>query len=339
MAEFKIYPQKLKNEAESIKEISQSVNGYRESLQAVTSELKQIDSKMYSSIIWYLKKADTSLEQSKNEVNFLGKTLTEITEEYTKTEESMQKTTSGKIEGTSVLAKAVGSVKEGTFLYETKDGNYKWNAFGAILGGEVSATAGYDTSLSKFGAYASAEASGYGIKGEFIQEGAGGLDRFKASGEVFSASAKANTYATLIEDGKIVPAIGAEVAVNTAVAKGKVEERFGNDEYNIGASAEGSFLDSEAEAGVKAGVIEDDGGTRYGVEAEVGAGVYLAKGEVKGEITIKGIEIEGHIGGKVGLGANAEAKITSDSAEIEWGIAALLGGDAGFSIDWSNFEW
>lgn len=243
-----------------------------------------------------------------------------------------------KVDGKVVAsAEAAASVAKGNMSVDMLNGLYVASGSGSVLGAGAMASAGADMSEGNLEVYAKAEASAHALKGEFEQERLWGLDKFKATGEVLSADVEGKAYASLQHNGIWMPGAGVEAEATAAVAKGEVEETIGVEKYNIKGGAEGYVLGAEAEAEAKVGVIQEDGEVSYGVSASAEAGAYLAKGEVTGGFTLFGIEIEGTLGGNVGVGVEAGGAVTTDSLNISAGLSAFLGVNVELEIDWSNF--
>lgn len=212
-----------------------------------------------------------------------------------------------------------GLKNEASFKLKKEDGSWNTDNFGfkteayatgALAQGEVSSSVGYLHS--------------------------------KASTKVVTGAATGEAKFTIFEDGGFRPSIELEGKVSGSVVQGEVETGFGTDQYGVNVGAEGSLLNAEAGAGVGAGYLGKDknGKAMYGVKAEASALASAAQGEVKGGITIFGIDIDlglkghaGAIGGKVGGG------ITTEGAKLDLGGALGVGAEVGISVDWSDAKW
>ena len=154
---------------------------------------------------------------------------------------------------------------------------------------------------------------------------------------VGSASVEGKVGASLIQDGKLAPAITAKASAQAAVAEGKVTQTFGTKNFNTYSTASGKVLGAEAKAEASAGVItyKDDTGatkTAIGAKAEVGAEAYIAKGTVKSGFTFMGVKVDGGLTGKYGaVGAKAGGHVTT--AELGGSIDLGLGLGVGLDVN------
>lgn len=217
------------------------------------------------------------------------------------------------------------------------------SAEGSVIGGEIktSSKGTWDTKKGEISAEAKVSADGYVAKGK--ASASYGLASLAASGTVGAVGASGKIGATLFKNGKLSPSIGASAKAEATAAKGDVKANFGTDENNVHAKASGQVLTAEASAKANVGKIEyeDSSGnthTGYGVEAEVGAEAYVAKGSISGGITLFGIDIDVSVEGKAGgAGAKAGGNITNSSASGEIGLGLLVGLGAKVDVDWSDF--
>lgn len=243
-----------------------------------------------------------------------------------------------------------GTVAKGSVLSGATNAT-KWffgykgqvGAEGNVLGGEVktSSSGSWDPTKGEIGAEAKVSADGYLAKGK-VSAGLG-IASIAATGTVGAVGASGKIGATLFKDGKFAPTIGAEAKASASAAKGDIKANIGSEDNNVHAKASGQVLSAEASAKVNAGKIqyEDSSGntkTGYGVEAEVGAEAYVAKGSISGGFTILGIDVDVSVEGKAGGGgAKAGGNVTSSSASGEIGLGLLVGLGAKVDVDWSDF--
>lgn len=164
-----------------------------------------------------------------------------------------------------------------------------------------------------------------------------------ASANVGEVAVSGKIGATLFKDGKFAPEIGAGVKAEVNAAKVDVKTNIGSEENNLHGKVSGQFLGYVAAAKLNVGKIEyvDSEGnkhTKYGVETDIGAESYVAKGSISGGITIFGINIDVSVEGKAGGGgAKAGGGVTNSSASGEIGLGFILGLGAKVNVDWSNF--
>ncbi|MBP3441235.1 MAG: hypothetical protein J6L62_00390 [Clostridia bacterium] len=219
----------------------------------------------------------------------------------------------------SFLAGEAGLKNKASFKLKNKDGSWNTDSFG------------FKTEAYATGALAQGEASG-NI----------GYLHGKASTKVVTGAATGEAKCTIFDDGKFRPSIELEGKVSGSVIQGEIEGGFGTDQYGISAGAEGSLLNAEAGAGVGAGYLGTDkkGKALYGVKAEASALASAAQGEVKGGITIFGIDIDLGVKGHAGaIGGKAGGAITTDGAKLDLGGALGVGAEVSISVDWSDAKW
>ena len=189
--------------------------------------------------------------------------------------------------------------------------------------------------------------SGFDAEGHLIGgslEGNIGLLSGTVDAAILTGTLSGRCGASLFKDGKLAPALEAELKAKVAVASGSAGTQFGTEKNNAHVSAGGTLLGAEAEISGGAGVItyEDDKGnttTEFGVQGKVGAEAYLAEGSVSGGFTIFGIDINAKVSGKAGgVGASAEGRFTTGGVQGEIGAGLGLGGSIELSVDWSDFS-
>lgn len=219
------------------------------------------------------------------------------------------------------------------------------SASGDLIGGSVTtkSSASWDLEDKDASIEKSIVAEGHLATGEL--SGNVGLFGGKVSGTVGSVSATGTVGASLFKDGKLSPALEAELKAKAVVAEGEAEVKFGNDMINTHAGAEGSVLGAEASAkgGIGKITFEDKATgktkTGYGVQGEVSAEAYLAEGEVSGGFTIFGIDIDVGLSGKAGgAGVEAGGSVTTSGISGKLGAGLGLGVGVELSVDWSDFE-
>lgn len=153
---------------------------------------------------------------------------------------------------------------------------------------------------------------------------------------------------SLLQNGKILPAIWGNLSAEGTVLEANVNQTIGNDQWNVHFNGEAKGLTASAEAKGNLGFFErlNDSGrviTEVTAEGKVGAEAWL--GTLRGEqgYTIFGIDIDVGVEGKFGgAGASAGGKISSTGVKVDLdaGLAAGMGLDV--SIDWSDcpiYNW
>lgn len=355
---FEVKPNQLKENATNIKVCKNDLCSLQARISVVLGAINSNPEKSYKDVGKALKYVEEKMKSLQRDVDSMGSTLILIADKYKKKESEIIVSASGaQAKLNDAVSQKNGIVSSNTVSEKgkkewtgnasvsavSKDSKYSFGngffeaaASGMALGAAASAVTGYSAKDGEVEAHASGKASAYVADGSIESNALGGLNKFKASGTVMGAEATAKAYTTLMKNGKFSPSIGVLASADAAVAKGQVENTLGNKKYNVNGTATGSVLSASAEAGANVGKQADGS---YGASANAGAGAYLAKGKVSGGITLFGVKISGEIGGGAGVGANAEAKVTTNSAEVGAGLAALVGVNAKIKIDWSNFGW
>lgn len=103
---------------------------------------------------------------------------------------------------------------------------------------------------------------------------------------------------------------------------------------SAGFGGEVSVLHAETSAKVGAGWNSKDKKFEAGVHLEAEAD--LAKAEVKGQTTVMGVTAEGSVGAKIGVGAQLDAGFVGDKLNFNLSLAAGIGFEVGFSLDFGN---
>lgn len=157
-------------------------------------------------------------------------------------------------------------------------------------------------------------------------------------GKFVTGSASGTTKVTLWDDGKFNPLVQLEGKAEVSLLSGSGEISYGSDNYNAHVKADGDFLYASASGKLAAGRMEDiNGNYTYGLSAEFDAMACVAKGKVKGGITIFGIDIDVSAKGYLGaVGVECGASATKNKVKAKLGGA--LGGGAGVevTVDWSD---
>ncbi len=171
----------------------------------------------------------------------------------------------------------------------------------------------------------------------------GGILGGSAVVAVGKVAAEGKVSASIYEEGKLRPNIGAEAKAEASVLTGDAKARLGSENNNAHGAAEGKVLTAEAKAGVKAGVYKTklESGeeiTVAGLKAEAGAEAYIASGKVSGGVRILGIDIDASIKGHIGTGATVGGEVSTSHAGIDLGAALGAGAGVSIDVDWSNFK-
>lgn len=194
--------------------------------------------------------------------------------------------------------------------------------------------------FKSFGISTEAKASGAVAKGEV--EGNLGYLHGKASGKSITGAVKGEAKFTLYDDGELNPSLSIGAKAEGSVLQGDAEVGFGTDQYGVYAKADGDLLHAEAEAKAGVGYLGKDekGNATYGASAEASAMASVAQGKVKGGITIFGIDIDvGAKGYAVAAGVEAGGSITTEGVTANFSGALGLGAGLDVSVDWSDAEW
>ncbi|MBR4858864.1 MAG: hypothetical protein IKU08_06730 [Clostridia bacterium] len=194
--------------------------------------------------------------------------------------------------------------------------------------------------FQSWGLSAIAFASGAVAAGEI--EGNLGYLHGKASGKALTGSVEGNANFTIFDDGKFNPSVSVGAKASGSVLQGEAEAGFGTDQYGIYGKAEGDLLHAEAEAKAGIGYIGTDkkGNSIYGASAEASAMASVAQGEVKGGITLFGIDIDvGMKGYAVAAGVEAGGSISTKGVKANLSGALGLGAGLDIEVDWSDAEW
>lgn len=243
-----------------------------------------------------------------------------------------------KIEGAVLGGSATGT---GEFLGVSASGTTE----GELIGGSVTtkSKANWDLQEKDAGIEKNIKAEGHLAKGSL--EGNYGILGGKVEGTVGTVSTTGTIGVSLYKDGKISPALEAELKAKASVAEGEVEVKLGNDEFNGHVNADGTVLGAEAEISGGVGMItyedETTGKTKseFGAQGKAGAEAYLAEGSISGGFTIFGVEIDVGVSGKAGgAGVSAEGRVTTGGVSGEIGAGLGLGLGIKLSIDWSDFS-
>ena len=200
--------------------------------------------------------------------------------------------------------------------------------------------AGISTSVSgklsdgSVGVATKGEASAYLAK-EKVEFNAG-IASTSSEVTVGNVGASGEVRAGLVKDGEFAPEATVKIGARAQGITRNVENKVGNDTYDVHTGAKGTVGSAEAEAGCAIGV--------NGVGAKAKAGAAVFKGEVKSGFTLFGIKIDLSIEGEaIGVGAKAEAgimKSTNSSGEetttlnIGGKITAFVGAGLNLKISW-----
>lgn len=194
--------------------------------------------------------------------------------------------------------------------------------------------------FKSFGISTEAKASGAVAKGEV--EGNLGYLHGKASGKAITGAVKGEAKFTLYDDGKLNPSLSIGAKAEGSVLQGDAEVGFGTDQYGVYTKADGDLLHAEAEAKAGIGYIgkDKDGNATYGASAKASAMASVAQGKVKGGITIFGIDIDvGVKGYAVAAGVEVGGSITTEGVTAKFSGALGLGAGLDVSVDWSDAKW
>ena len=244
--------------------------------------------------------------------------------------------------GGSVLS---GAVAGGVTIFGTP---VNGSAQGSVInyGASAGVTSGMevdeDGNITRLGAGVEGEANFNLAHGE-LSGNIGNLSG-TASGSVGNVAVEGEAGATLFSDGMFAPSLYGSLAASASVLAGTANINYEGDGYTLSGTASGEVLTAEAYANGGAGYItyENEAGqtvSAWGVQGEVGAEAYVAKGTLSGGFEIFGIEFNASVtGGAGGAGLKAGGHATTGGVSGELGVGLGVGGDVSFSIDWSGFE-
>lgn len=194
--------------------------------------------------------------------------------------------------------------------------------------------------FKSWGLSTTASASGAVATGEV--EGNFGYLHGEAEGKFLTGAVKGEAKCTLFDDGKFNPSLSLGASAEGSVLQGEAEVGFGTNQYGVFAKADGDFLHAEAEAKAGIGFIGTDkkGNSIYGASAEASAMASVAQGKVKGGITVFGIDIDvGVKGYAVAAGVEAGGSVSTNGVKANFSGALGLGAGLDISVDWSDAEW
>ena len=367
MGRYQVKETALQSHMEEMEKISQRLDRISEDVLSVRSTLA-ISNSSAEKLKSTLSRLATQTEEEKNSVNRMCTAAAVIAKQYSGTETGVRNRAAkhmlkGKgIEAlgfTSNLMNFLGgrdgggkSTDDSTGTEESGSGSWihggiagagsflgfatSGEAFGDLFGYDTDGKSGASWNWTKgdVGAKAEKSVTGYIAKG--TAKGSIGIIGGEITGAAIKGTAKAAAKATIMDDGKFAPSIGAEAKVGGDVLSGEAKIQAGSDKNNLHGAAEGKVLGGEA--GVEAGAGKMSDGS-YGVKGQAGAEIYAAKGKVKGGFSLFGIDVEVGVTGKAGAaGAVAGGEVTTKGVKANAGLSAILGVEGEISIDWSDFE-
>lgn len=184
---------------------------------------------------------------------------------------------------------------------------------------------GFNLKNGEFGITTKGELSGYVAKGQV--EGQIGLLSGSAEVTAITGAVSGEAKAVLFENGVFNPELKLKAGAEATGLKGSVDTKFGTDDFNVHAGAEGSVGTASAEAEF---AISKSGAS---LSAEAGAAVF--KGEVKSGFEIFGITVDLSVEGEaLAVGAKFEAGVDEDSIELGGKLSFLAGLGGKIKISW-----
>ncbi len=172
------------------------------------------------------------------------------------------------------------------------------------------------------------------LEGELGLEGSVAKYKKSAKSGLFTAGLEASAFTgkigakatcSLFKNGKFEPKIGIGANAEAKGLNAKVSGKFGNEDFDAHANAEGTVGYAKAEAGLDFDIRKG----KFGGKAEVGAAVF--KGKATGGFKFFGHSVDFSIEGEaLSVGANAEFGVDKDSVTIGGKLSALVG--LGFRI-------
>lgn len=227
-----------------------------------------------------------------------------------------------KLEG-AVLA---GELKgEGSFLGIAASGAIG----GELLGGELSLKPDVALDLAKGDYHAGVKGKAEGHVAQGTLEGDYGLLHGDLKGSLVTGAVEGELEASLFRNGYFDPSLGGKASAKVSAASGEANARFGAEDTNVHAKAEGDLFTAHAEASAHAGL--------NGVGAKVEAGAYCAEGEISAGFNLFGVKVDIGLEGKAGgAGAKAAFGVDKDAVSGELALGLLLGAGVNFKIDYSG---
>lgn len=150
---------------------------------------------------------------------------------------------------------------------------------------------------------------------------------YKAEADLFhaDASGSARFGATVMrtQDGKEVAGYGMNVGADAKVQTGQVagNVRAGTEDYNTHASGNAAVGTANATANVNVGMYNGN----FVAKGTLGAEANLAEAQVKGGVTVGGVDMNAGVGVKVGIGLKAQAGYAEGHFKAELTAAAGIG--------------
>lgn len=352
MSKFSICVANAQKQADTCSELGKEIRKIADTVETVGASLAFNDASR-ALIQMQIKKFADEIKQDGISTENMGKALKEAATLYLTTERKLVglpsasggkegEKGSGKNKGVldwlSKSHKKTGALKGvpigkyGKFELGAYSGEYNQGAKLSIKGGD------------KLNAYWNAEAKGEFDCAKLSGKYENGL--YKAEGNVKCGEAVASgeVRASLFKDGEFVPQLALGGKLKGSALSGQVEDRFGNDQYNVHRKASGDLLTGELKAEASAGKLvekDENGHTKisYGAKAEAGGEAYLAKGEVSAGFNFMGIKTDIKVGGGAGgAGLKAGGKVTTGGASGKLGAGFLVGADVDVDVDWSGFK-
>lgn len=351
MAEFTVFPAKMEQRPQNIRNMAGTMNRYISSIGNIERNLA-VSGQAKSAIRSSLSGLRRNLDQRSRSMNSMAECLSAAAQLYKSTEKSItsEKTNQQKIsspQGNAAKSASVfggSAAVAGTVLGIKSAGETKGDAFGASWDAKFESGAKWKNgkldSVSLFKASASGEAyvAQGGAKGNI------GLASVEGKGSVGKVSAKGEVGAALYKDGKLAPQIGARAEVSAVGAEGEANAAFGSKNNNVHAKVNGKAGVANAYAEASAGrmTYKTESGelkTTDGVKLEAGAEAYAWEVKASAGVDVFGIKIDVGTSGKaVGAGVEIGYTQTTGGMKGKLGLGVGLGAEVEVSIDWSDFK-
>lgn len=298
-----------------IKQINQLSQGLGESMRQVrrqTGRMTQTQSVVDTKLINQGQKIENQLATEQNKLLILSQVLTKIGEECAATEIHGNATAAFlSDDGDTENDANTDSTSDATDDSANQDG---WKFLGFTADGGIETSNDWDNGNIGIDVHGNTEA--------YIGKGSANYDgkwvRFKLEEAIGDVAASGSISANLFKDGKLDPAIKAELVAKAVAAELSDSIEIGTEDVNVHA-------DSTVDLGYAKGEVSAKVDSE-GASVNVGANASVVHGEATAGIDIFGYHIDFTTSGDaLGVGASAEAEFKADDIEIGAAADFLVG--------------
>lgn len=351
MAEFTVFPAKMEQRPQNIRNMAGTMNRYISSIGNIERNLA-VSGQAKSAIRSSLSGLRRNLDQRSRSVNNMAECLSEAAQLYKSTEKLIASEKKNQQKISSPQGNAAKSVSvfggsaavAGTVLGIKSAGEAKGDAFGASWDAKFESGAKWKNGKLDSLTLASGSVEGEIHAAQGSLKGNIGLASGEAKGSVGKVSGKGSVNASLYKDGKFAPQIGIKGEASAVAIEGETNAKFGTENNNVHGKVNGKAGVAKAygEASVGRVTYKTESGevkTTDGVKLEAGAEAYAGEVKVSGGVNIFGIKIDVGATGKAGgVGAKVGYTQTTGCVKGKLGLGLGLGAEVELSIDWSNFK-